>query len=175
MKRFLSYILLLLLTSCVGTKISTKDCPIDLNSKAENISGLYLNTVDSTEEYHESLITILEQRMRIKDTLTDWKNIKIEQKTSKRKLFINGYRNDSLIYTKSYRGKLKENRFSMRRKIAPIGLPPFYFFYQESKIVISSDSTGNLQINQGKMQFRILFMLTAGQNSYPCYEFKKIK
>lgn len=164
---------LLLLTGCVSTKLARKECPIDDHSKFESISGRFSNMDDSAKYYHENLIAVLEQRMKIKDSLADWENIEVELKTEKRKLVVNGYHNDSLVYTKTFHGKRKKNYFSIRRRIVPVGIPIFYFFYLESKIDVSVDSIGNLLINQGKSQFGMIFFFSAGENDFLNYHYKK--
>ncbi len=174
MKLIQTILFLSLLTSCVTTRPSKKECPIDSASKFEKIAGRYSNLDDSTEYYHENLIAVLEQKMKTKDSLIDWKNVEVELKTTKRKLNVTGYKNDSIIYAKTFHGKRKQNYFSIRRRIVPVGLPLFYFFYLESKINVSVDSVGNLQINQGKSQYGMLFLFSAGQNDYPNYHYKKI-
>lgn len=174
MKLIQTILFLSLLTGCISTRLSKKECPIDSRSKFENIAGRYSNLDDSTKYYHENLIAVLEQRMKTKDSLPNWKIVEVELKTTKRKLIVTGYKSDSLIYTKTFHGKRKQNYFSIRRRIVPVGLPLFYFFYLESKINVSVDSLGNLQINQGKSQYGMIFFLSAGQQDFPNYHYKKI-
>ena len=80
----------------------------------------------------------------------------------KKTLTVTTIDNNSVLSEKKLKGKIKNNYFSVRRKLLFIPIPFIFYIHQENKILLGNDKNGNLIVKNGF--YNTIFILMIGGN-----------
>lgn len=170
-------LLLLILTSCVQTK-KIIETPIEpgLDFKLAELNGLFSNQpVNLNQNGGDPLGKFFFNQMKTyqwSEPIDLEGKIKINVK-DQQTLKIQFWKGNSLMCENEVSGKIKDNFFALDRQVQLIGFPFIYFFYRESRILLSTDNEGNLIVKQGRAHIGNILIATFGNYDYLNYKFEK--
>ena len=158
----------MLLYGCVSTKKVRNQSLEVVKFDTAKFNGNYANKAD-TAKHLNSYKLLFEQLFS--GTFIDRypKNIHITDSTivnfyfdNKKTLVITTTENGKVLHNLKLKGKIKGNYFSANRKLFLIPIPMFFYFHDETKILLGNDANGNLVLKSGK--YSIGWILMAANN-----------
>ena len=98
-------------------------------------------------------------------------NLKFDGKNN---LIITIIDNNSIFKETKLKGKIKNNYFSVRRKLLFIPIPFIFYIHQENKILLGNDKNGNLVVKDGFYN-TIFILMIGGNDGISQSQYKKLK
>lgn len=166
----------LFLSSCISNKKILKNTSSECKEfSIDELNGNYaVSYVGSDSESDPNLWRILYNCAPLKkDTVYITQDVTINlQYDGVKTLSVTAQIGDNIISSFDYKCKLHNNYISVRRKVHIVPIP-FFFIYEESKILLGLHENGNLLVKSGYDQF-LWVVMVGGQSGVSEYEFRKV-
>jgi len=165
--RIASFILLLAtLTGCAVRPYPTREhLPIDSNHPS-TLNGTYRNSPTDTGSSNKSpLWNVLwpKDKYYIYDSITAQPDESVEIiQQSNRRLLARLHKGDQVIASRLFKGKMKDNYFSVRRRMHYFGLPFVYLTHRKYKYHIGKDQANQLIIDSYYSRLKWIVVFTGG-------------
>ncbi len=171
MKKCLIILVCGLLYSCVSTrKVQNQSLEVAKFDTAK-FNGNYANYAGTG--YNKGLFEKLCTEVPFSNATGDsiLINFNFENKNT---LVITTVNNGKIMQTKKLKGRIKNNYFSVRRKLFLIPFPFIVYSHDETKILLGNDKNGNLILKLGHHSVFWVFIMAAGESYVSQYQYKKI-
>jgi hypothetical protein len=169
MKFIFRLLFIILLSSCITTKgliNNSKITPIEFTKG--NIEGTYTNKNKLWNRLSNFNIYTTSENDSIANTF-----VKLEL-IDRTKLKATLIKRDSILENKIFEGKIVDNYFSVKRDLYLLPIP-FFYFRDESKIIIGINDKNNLVINGRRDDGYVFLIFFGGGINQASFEFEKIK
>lgn len=142
----------------------------------DTINGTYYNLpTDTAFCDNKSLWSLFNfKTFQSSDLLIDYYGyyVRLNVKNSKR-IKAELMRDGVVVAKKTIKGRIKNNSFSINRKVRIIGIPFIYFFTRDYKTELRLDTNGNLIIGYAESSLGNIFLMSGGGENYCTYKFKR--
>ncbi len=176
LKRLILLIYIVLLSSCYSTKrLIRKNSFVTSEFDHHKLNGIYDNsTNDSTPQnlwtvlkssYTDRVVTINLDSNKVKLTLVDNKKLNVQLLDKSDKYVIEEFSLD---------GKIKDDFFTIDRKLTLYPFVPIYYVNKETKTIIGNDFNGNLVLVSGSVNEAMILMVAGGYRNIRNIKFKRI-
>ena len=163
----------LLITGCYSTdKLISKSKYQAVDFSKENLSGKYQNVIVEKS----ALWNILAEAKSIdKDTTVISENSILEfYFVNDKKLRVDLIENDSIVKSMILDGKIKDDYFSIDKKLFIIPIPAV-FILRERKFILGNDRDGNLILNKGTKDGAWILIMASDHGGISSQLIKRIK
>lgn len=170
-------IFLISLSSCYSTKrlIRANDFKASEFNK-QRLNGIYnIGLNDSLPKnlwatlkssYSDKTDTINLENNNVKITLIDNENINVK---------LLSETDENIIDEFNLKGRIKDNFFTIDRKLTLYPFIPIYYVNKETKTILGNDLSGNLIVVTGRVSEAMILMMVGGNRSVQNNQFKRIK
>jgi hypothetical protein len=164
---------LVLLQSCASIKYSTSRESVNLENNLSVLNGDYVNYNTDSNFSNVSFWSVLTKNYN-RPGFSEGYNISnsfVRLTAKYDRVFSAQLYIDSVVSEeKKLKGKIKSNKFILRRKVTLYGLPMIFLWYSDYQLQLSSDSGSTLFVDgiNGRATWVLLF--TGG--SHDAYNFK---
>ncbi len=165
------------LSSCYSTKrlIRENDYKTSKFNK-QKLNGIYNNGLNDSlpknlwatlkSSYSDKTDTINLENNNVKLTLIDNENINVK---------LLNETDDNIIDEFNLKGRIKDDFFTIDRKLTLYPFVPIYYLNKETKTIIGNDLNGNLVVVTGRVSEAMILMMAGGNRSVQSSQFKRIK
>ena len=170
---YILIVLALLTQSCATIKYPKTRSTVDLTQDLSVVNGDYNNIGYDTIHSQISIWSVLKKNYNYPgfSSTYDFPNsfVRLTAQGDKR-ILAQLYVNNKLSEQKTLKGRVKDNRFVLRRKVRWYGLPFLFLWYSDYKLQLSKDTTKVLFIDG--INGRATWILIFGGGSNEEYNFK---
>lgn len=174
MKKYLIILVCVYLCACVSTKKVRNQSLEVVKFDIAKFNGNYANKGDTANfgvlfsKLHPENIFHKNKKYPTNEAIT---NLKFD---GKKTLTVTTIDNNSVLSEKKLKGKIKNNYFSVRRKLLFIPIPFIFYIHQENKILLGNDKNGNLIVKDGFYN-TIFILMIGGNDGISQFLYKKLK
>lgn len=164
----------MLLCGCVSTKKVRNQSLEVAKFDIEKFNGNYANKADTNSvgnlfsKLHPENIFHKNKEYPTNNAII---NLKFD---GKKTLIITTINNNSIFKETKLKGKIKNNYFSVRRKLLFIPIPMIFYIHQENKILLGNDKNNNLIVKDG-FHNTIFILIIGGNSGISQSQYKKLK
>ena len=142
----------------------------------QSLNGIYNNGLNDSlpknlwatlkSSYSDKTETINLENNNVKLTLIDNENINVK---------LLSETDENIIDEFNLKGRIKDNFFTIDRKLTLYPFIPIYYVNKETKTILGNDLDGNLIVVTGSVSEAMILMMAGGNRSVQNNLFKRIK
>ncbi|MAX69988.1 MAG: hypothetical protein CMC76_02655 [Flavobacteriaceae bacterium] len=142
----------------------------------QSLNGIYNNGLNDSlrknlwatlkSSYSDKTETINLENNNVKLTLIDNENINVK---------LLSETDENIIDEFNLKGRIKDNFFTIERKLTLYPFIPIYYVNKETKTILGNDLDGNLIVVTGSVSEAMILMMAGGNRSVQSNQFKRIK
>ncbi len=167
------FLLTFLLFSCTRLHFPARENLVDLNNDIKALDGYFDNLPgDTTAISLWNVLTIPERMKKPHKNYNSPGSYVQFQATDKHSVMARLFIDSALVEQRIFKGKIKNNYFSVKRQVRYIGLPFIYLKQSDFKIQFGRDKNNDLYIDAAYSSMGWVFIVSAGVNYKYNYVYK---